>query len=70
MKIYRVQYNVLEMDIIIISPSKKSKHTYTKLPKKINLYNIRYNNSFQRILPIPNSLWLFHIYYSLPILRL
>lgn len=69
MKIYRVEYRVLKMDIIIISPSKRSKHTYTKPAKKISLYNIRYNNSFQRILPIPSSLWLFNIYYLLPELK-
>ena len=76
MKIYRVDYSVLEMDIIIINPSKHSKHTYTKPAKKINLYYIHYHNSFQRILPMdkfllfPRLLWLFDIYYSLPVLRL
>ena len=70
MKIYRVDYSVLEMDIIIISPSKYSKHTYTKPAKKINVYYIHYHNSFQRILPIPRLTWLYNIYYSLTELRL
>ena len=70
MKIYRVDYSVLEMDIIIINPSKHSKHTYTKPAKKINVYYIHYHNSFKRILPIPRLTWLYNIYYSLTELRL